>query len=119
MKFNKIILIIITSLIIVVVVWDINREYTVYPNTIDITNIDVTDNFINVKGEFNGSAVWYEGYKTKYDNGNLYITILGLKLAPASKGSINISIPNNFGKIDAIYLTGDRNNDDILIWPKN
>ncbi|CQR56546.1 hypothetical protein [Paenibacillus riograndensis] len=89
------------------------------PNTIFVSQCNITNNSILIKDAFTDSANKYRGYKLTYNDNTLYIKIKGSLLSfNGSAGDFNISINNDFGNIQKIYLQGSNSSQRTLIWSK-
>ncbi|WP_157764403.1 hypothetical protein [Paenibacillus riograndensis] len=89
------------------------------PNTIFVSQCNITNNSILIKGAFTDSANKYRGYKLTYNDNTLYIKIKGSLLSfNGSAGDFNISINNDFDNIQKIYLQGSNSSQRTLIWSK-
>ncbi|MRN55622.1 hypothetical protein [Paenibacillus monticola] len=89
------------------------------PSTIFVSQCNITNNSISIKGAFTDSANKYRGYKLTYNDNTLYIKIKGSLLSfNGSTGDFNISIKNDFGDIQKIYLQGSNSSQRTLIWSK-
>ena len=92
---------------------------TVSPNIVAIRTVDVSPKVINISGNFVASAVWLVGYKTEYSDENLYVRIIGSSINYYHlNGAINLSIPNIYGNIKAVYVVGGSDGG-VMIWPDN
>ena len=119
MKRLFVIIALLLLLILIVVVVMKMLTATVSPQSIAVSQVDVSDHLVTLKGNIIASAVGYRGYKAEYHDGKLFIKIKGSVL-PIGKlsGRIDISIENQFGKIDEVYLQGNSSSNDELIWPQ-
>ena len=95
-----------------------------YPKMISFKDIKVNKNNITLYGPVNfpeDSGVACRNYKASYYENILYIKVkgvlAGVPLAPNCP--FDITIPNKYGKIDKIYLQGDKPSENVLIWPVN
>ncbi|HTX87163.1 MAG TPA: hypothetical protein VMC41_03840 [Candidatus Nanoarchaeia archaeon] len=94
-------------------------HFTVSPNIVAIRSVDVSPKAINISGDFVASAVWLAGYKTQYSDDNLYIRIIGSSINYYHlNGGVNLSIPNTYGNIKAVYIVGGADGG-VMIWPDN
>lgn len=94
-------------------------HFTVLPSVIAIRSIEISSKVIDVSGYFSASSLWSAGYKTEYSNENLYIRIIGSGINYSHlNGDVNLSIPNNYGNIKAVYLVGGQDGG-VMIWPDN
>jgi len=97
----KIKIAIFTSIGIIVfgLVYTMVFNYSVDPGFIYIKKTDVSDSKITLKDHILGSAEQFKGYKIKHSGNALYITIKGnLLTSSPSKGDIDISVANTYGK---------------------
>ncbi|MEA2088859.1 MAG: hypothetical protein U9O55_03415 [Patescibacteria group bacterium] len=89
----------------------------VVTDKINISSIIISDDVINLKIDFGGnSGAMFSGYKTEYRNSTLYINVYWTYLRVLMKGYGDISIPNTYDNIDAIYFQGSNSEDKRLIW---
>lgn len=61
------------------------------------------------------------GYDVYYKDKALYVKVRGtlpIDLLFLSTCDGNVSIPNKYGEINAIYLAGDNPSENVRIWPK-
>ncbi|WP_036667961.1 hypothetical protein [Paenibacillus sp. HW567] len=87
------------------------------PSSIFISQCNISNHIISIKGGFSDSANRYRGYKVDYSDNALYIKIKGSILSlNGSTGDFNISIKNSFGDIQKIYLQGSDSSQRTLIW---
>jgi hypothetical protein len=94
-------------------------HFTVSPSVIAIRSVDVSPKAISVSGDFMASAIWSVGYKTQYSDQNLYIRIIGSSINYSHlNGGINLSVPNTYGNIKAVYMVGGPEGG-VMIWPDN
>ncbi len=88
------------------------------PSLIFVSQCNVSKELIVIKGGFTDSATRYRGYKVTYSDHALYIKVKGSKIPFAgSSGDIDISMKNNFGDIQKIYLESSNPSKKTLIWP--
>jgi hypothetical protein len=100
-------------------------DTTVALEYIGITNITVTDKNIMIAGYvgdpgYSGPSIAYSGYTAEYRNGNLFVKFKS-RDAILSNGfsDFNISIPNKYNGIKAVYLWRGNQTEKIMIWPEN
>lgn len=99
------------------VIYRMNYNNIINPHSIMISQCKVSDEIIAVKGGFSDSANKFTGYKAAYANNTLYLKITGSILPlPKSTGDFNISIKNDYGHIQSIYLQGSDPSQNIRIW---
>lgn len=93
---------------------------TADPGTVYISQVNVTPETIELKKlSFVESAVWYVGYSTHYDNGVLTIKIYErgpIRFPGDQYDGFTLSIPNTYGNIHEIHLSGGGNFSDKVIW---
>ena len=88
------------------------------PETIALTSASVTNDHIHITGTSASSAFGFTGYDVAYENKALYFTIHGSMYdTPLSRiKPFEISVPNTYGTISKIYITGDSSGADKLVW---
>jgi len=94
-------------------------RYTVNPAVIHFARVRVANSMVVLEnGSFAGSSMWYSGYSTKYNNGVLSVKIQArsIKFPGATNDPFTISIPNTYGDIHKIRLSGGSNFQDRVIW---
>ena len=92
---------------------------TMNTKNIVVTEINILDRSINLKGTFVDSAYLFNGYKTRYKDRILYIKIKGSLFSfTKSSSDFNININNSFGDLEKIYLEDSDQSKNILLWSK-
>lgn len=87
------------------------------PTLISISKVDVQSDFITLNGSLAGSAMWHNGYKVTFKDSALYVDIMVSPVQlPGRTGDIVVSIPNKYGTVKKIYLTGHNSEEDKMIW---
>jgi hypothetical protein len=90
-----------------------------------VKDVGVTGRDITVNGVFlvsdSSMGVAYTRYSADYRDETLFIKIRGRDaLIPNEKaGFFDITIPNRYGNIKAIYLWGGSEDESLMIWPVN
>lgn len=87
------------------------------PNSVNFSIITVTPQTITLHGgSLAGSAVWYGGYRSKYQDGLLTVSVLGkpIKLPGSKSDPFTITIPNKYGDVRMIELSGGKDNFKII-----
>lgn len=102
---------------IMYVFWS-STHITFNPQTVSFTSVSVTKEHIKISGSSASSAIGYTGYEVESNNGVLYFTIKGsLQDTPFSRiRPFDISMPNTYGNITAIYIRGANPSEDKLVW---
>lgn len=100
---------------VVILFWKV----TLYPGSIGIREITVSNKTITLQGDILDSAHHFVDAKVLQQGNSLFISIQG-SLLPGknSSGSFHVSLNNDYGQIDRIYLSNGSKQDDIQIWPK-
>lgn len=106
-------------LIIIGVVVSMLFIKTINPHNIFVTQANVSDNTIEVVGEFTDGFNHFKGYKTEYVDETHFIKIKGGIgfLMKQGSGGINILMNNTFGNIKEVYLQ-DHSGNKVQIWAK-
>lgn len=81
-----------------------------------VQSVDVSENSIVLHVSSTASAGLFSGYRATYDGDALYVSFMPIVV---NGGSGVFTIPNTYGKIDAVYLRGTPGEPDRLIWPHN
>lgn len=123
LKKKKVKLIIGISILVLVafLTYWLGYKLTPCPDVIILHSVTVTDKDIRISGCQHGGLFNYLGYKTKYVDGALYIKFKGGWELPWMKGTNSpdfYPVENKYDNIDKIYLWGDWNDEDRLIWTK-
>lgn len=116
---KKMFLVVILIVIIIIgVVLLMFYKSTVAPSKVFVSELNVSDSKITLKGTFTDSAIKYSGYKATYNNSKLYIKVKAGLFTFSKSKDVNISITNSYGKIDEIYLQDATSKENRLIYPK-
>ncbi|MEK3787435.1 hypothetical protein [Paenibacillus sp. FSL K6-1230] len=108
-------LLIIVIAAVVILFWKV----TLNPGSIGIREITVSNKTITLQGDILDSAHHFVDAKVLQQENSLFISIRGSLLPrPHSSGSFHVSLNNDYGQIDRIYLSNGSKQDDIQIWPK-
>ena len=94
-------------------------RYTVNPAIVHFDEVNVADGMITLQnGSFEGSAMWYQGYTTKYENGVLSVMIKArsIKLPDVKNDPFTISLPNTYSGIREIRISGGGEFPDKTVW---
>lgn len=96
----------------------ISSSTTVHPSHIGIQEVTVGDDLITMKGEIMESANYFRGYNLEYIDDVLFVKIQGGMLPSSQKGSIDISIKNNYSNLSEIQLQDNNSGNSKVIWPQ-
>jgi hypothetical protein len=99
-------------------------RFPMHPRSVYVAAVEVNDRAITMHLSLSGSSDFYANYKTDYRDGALYVTIIATyfkrygKHDPALDADYRyiVNIPNTYGPIKSIYLSGSLPEEDQLIW---
>jgi hypothetical protein len=118
-KFIVIGVILLILIIIIAVVIIIFKANTISPSNIIVKDISVTDDLITFSGDFMDAANNFKDYEIEYKDLILYLEIKGSIFSQSkSKGSINITIQNEYKSIKQIQLKGKETENNKIIWSR-